>query len=56
MENSLITAPEKTLISLINLFNTYKTTIQGVTISGDDCRILENELKELVKKYNIKNI
>jgi hypothetical protein len=56
MVNSLERTPEKTLISLINLFNTYKTTIQGVTISGDDCRMLESELKELVKKYNIENI
>ena len=45
--------PEKTLLSLINLFDTYKNTELGLHIPGEDCMVLLIALKKLVEKYNI---
>lgn len=45
--------PEKTLISLIKIFDTYKNTDLGLHIPSDDCECLSNDLKKLVEKYHI---
>lgn len=45
--------PERTLLSLINLFDTYKNNELGLHIPGDDCMVLLTGLKKLVEKYNI---
>ena len=46
-------SPEDTLISLIKLLDTYKLSQMGLIITSDDCNILSEKLKEIIKKYNI---
>ena len=46
--------PEKTLLSLINLFDIYKNNNFGLHIPGDDCKLFAEELKKLIEIYNIK--
>lgn len=45
--------PEKTLLSLINLFDIYRKNPLGINIPSDDCTLLYEGLKKLVEKYNI---
>lgn len=46
--------PEKTLLSLINLFDIYRKNPLGINIPSDDCTLLYDGLIKLVEKYNIK--
>ena len=46
--------PEKTLLSLISLFDIYKNNDFGLHIPGDDCKVLSEQLKKLIEIYNIK--
>ncbi len=46
---------KNSLISFIELLDTYKKGYDGLHIPPDDCELLADKLKEVVKKYNIPN-
>ena len=46
---------KNSLISFIDLLDTYKRCCDALHIPPDDCKLLADKLREVVKQYNVPN-
>ena len=43
------------LFSLVELFETYKKTNEALLIPPDNCGVIAEKIKQIIKEYNIKD-